>query len=84
MTHKPFVPPEGWGNDLLSQFQSMAFENEFATFVHAPEWQHMLCDVATVLDKCSCHAMERLPKSDDPAYCYSCQPRANTLLQFAQ
>ncbi|MBD9360199.1 hypothetical protein [Methylomonas fluvii] len=67
MSHKSFNPPKGWGSDLLSQFQSTAMENEFATFVHAPEWQGMLCEVATILDSCSSYAMERLPKANDPA-----------------
>jgi hypothetical protein len=61
------VSPVGWGDDLLSQFQSVAFKNELATFAHAPEWQHMLCDVATVLDKCSHYAMQCYPNSDDSA-----------------
>lgn len=67
MSHKSFNPPKGWRSDLLSRFQSTAMENEFATFVHAPEWQGMLCEVATILDSCSSYAMERLLKANDPA-----------------
>ncbi len=58
MTHKPIVFPDGWGNDLLSKFQSQAFENELSTFAQAPKWQSLLCDVACVLDKCSSYAMD--------------------------
>lgn len=62
-----FDLPKGWGDDLLSEFQTIAFENELATFVHAPQWQQGLLDVATVLQKCSSYAMKSILNSEDPS-----------------
>ena len=68
MTNKSILLPEGWGFDFLSKFQTIAFKNELATFVQTPEWQNLLCDVTTVLHKCSEHAMEdRLKYTEDKA-----------------
>lgn len=59
--------PEGWGDDLLTNFQSIAFQNELATFAHVPQWQEMLLDVATVLNKCSSYAIKLVYKTDEPS-----------------
>lgn len=67
MTDKPFVFPEGWGDDPLSQFQATAFGNELATFANAPQWQQMLRDVAHVLNKCSSYAIKFVLKTDEPS-----------------
>ncbi|MGA7594193.1 MAG: hypothetical protein WCA64_03275 [Gallionella sp.] len=67
MSNKSPVLPNGWGNDLLSNFQNIAFENELATFVHAPQWQQALLDVATVLNKCAQYAIEQVLKLEDPS-----------------
>ncbi|MGA9666820.1 MAG: hypothetical protein WBQ69_10280 [Gallionella sp.] len=67
MSNKHSTLPNGWGNDLLSNFQNIAFENELATFVHAPQWQQALLDVATVLNKCAQYALERLLKTEEPS-----------------
>lgn len=65
--NKPFVLPKGWGDDLLSQFQARAFENELATFANAPQWQQALLDVETVLQKCSSHAINLVLKTNEPS-----------------
>jgi hypothetical protein len=67
MTYKPSVLPKGWGDDLLSHFQGIAFENELATFVNAPQWQQALLDVATVLNKCASYAIEHVLKTEEPS-----------------
>jgi hypothetical protein len=67
MTDKPFVLPEGWGDDPLSQFQITAFGNELATFANAPQWQQMLRDVARVLNKCSSYAIKLVLKVEEPS-----------------
>lgn len=67
MTNNPIDQPMGWGDDLLSEFQNRAYKNELATFVHASQWQKALLDVATVLEKCSSCAIQRVYKSDEPS-----------------
>lgn len=67
MSNNPFVYPVGWGDDLLSQFQTIAFENELSTFAHAPQWQKGLLDVTTVLHKCSSYALNLVSKSEEPS-----------------
>lgn len=67
MSNRNSALPKGWGNDLLSNFQSIAFENELATFVHAPQWQQALLDVATVLNKCAQYAIEHVLKTEEPS-----------------
>jgi hypothetical protein len=67
MTNNSIVQPVGWGDDLLSNFQGIAFNNELATFVHAPEWQKALLDVATVFNKCSSYAIDHILKTDEPS-----------------
>lgn len=67
MAHKPVALPDGWNDDLLSQFQTLAFKNELATFVHAPEWQEILGDVATVIDKCSSCIMQLVLQVEEPS-----------------
>lgn len=63
----PFDLPKGWGDDILSEFQTIAFGNELATFVHAPQWQKGLLDVAAVLQKCSSYAMQNILTSEEPS-----------------
>lgn len=67
MTNNSIVQPVGWGDDLLSEFQTIAYKNELATFVHAPQWQKALLDVATVLKKCSSYAIDHVLKTDEPS-----------------
>lgn len=67
MTNNSIVQPIGWGDDLLSEFQTIAYKNELATFAHAPQWQKALLDVATVLKKCSSYAIDQVLKTDEPS-----------------
>jgi len=67
MTTNSIVQPVGWGDDLLSNFQGIAFKNELATFVHAPEWQKAILDVTTVFHKCSSYAIDHILKTDEPS-----------------
>ena len=60
---KSFLSPEGWGNDILSRFQEMAFKNEMSTFAHFPEWQGLLSKISNVLENCTNYAMEEIGKS---------------------
>lgn len=67
MENNSIVHPVGWGDDLLSEFQTIAYKNALATFVHAPQWQKALLDVATVLKKCSSYAIDQVLKTDEPS-----------------
>lgn len=67
MTNNSIDQPVGWGDDLLSEFQAIAYKNELATFVHAPQWHKALLDVAVVLKKCSSYAIEQVLKTDEPS-----------------
>ncbi|MFH0785020.1 MAG: hypothetical protein V2B20_24110 [Pseudomonadota bacterium] len=58
-----FESPVGWGNDPLSNFQKIAFANEMATFAHTPEWQGILSEVSSVLDRCAGFAIGELAKT---------------------
>lgn len=58
--------PPGWGNDTLSDFQSIAIQNEFATFTGAAPWYSALSAVTTDLGKCSEYAISIVTKIDDP------------------
>ena len=59
--------PAGWGDDPLSHFQSVAMQNEHASFVHARPWQNALSDVSADLTKCSDYAISNVLKADDPS-----------------
>jgi hypothetical protein len=65
MQNKSLLLPKGWGNDLLSEFQTKAFENELATYVHAPQWRQALLDVETVLHRCATHVIKKMLRTDD-------------------
>ena len=51
----------------MSRFQTIAFENELATFANAPQWQQALLDVAAVINNCSSCAIELILKTDEPS-----------------
>ncbi len=67
MTTNTIIQPERWGEDHLSEFQSIAYKNELATFANAPQWQEALLDVATALKKCTLYAIEQVPKTNEPS-----------------
>ncbi|BBP00332.1 hypothetical protein [Sulfuriferula nivalis] len=67
MENNQTVHPVGWGDDLLSEFQAIAYQNELATFANAPQWQKALLDVATVFNKCSSYAINKVLKTDEPS-----------------
>lgn len=62
----PTIPPAGWGNDVLSQFQALATQNEQAMFVHAPEWHRALSNIAADLSRCTDYAISTLLQARDP------------------
>ncbi|MEG0246187.1 MAG: hypothetical protein RR726_27555 [Pseudomonas sp.] len=62
-----FRAPVGWGQDHLTQFQSVAIQNEFATFVHDPLWQKLLSEIGADLSKCCDYASANIAKSEDPS-----------------
>lgn len=59
--------PQDWGNDLLSDFQTRAFQNELATYVQVPQWHKVLLDVETVLHKCASHAIKQITATNEPS-----------------
>jgi len=61
------TPPDGWGNDALSHFQAAATQNEYAAFVHAPEWHQAFSSIAADLARCTQYAISTLLQSNDPA-----------------
>ena len=67
MTDNTIIQPEGWGDDYLSEFQTIAYKNQLATFVHSPQWQKAIIDVSMVLHKCSLYAVDQLLKTDEPS-----------------
>ncbi len=67
MSNKFLLLPKGWGNDLLSEFQTRAFKNELATYVQAPQWRQALLDVETVLHKCASHSIKQVLRTDEPS-----------------
>ncbi|TPG77321.1 hypothetical protein [Pseudomonas arsenicoxydans] len=62
-----FRAPAGWGQDHLTHFQSVAIQNEFATFVHDPLWQKLLSNISADLSKCCDYASANIAKSLDPS-----------------
>lgn len=62
-----FRAPVGWGQDHLTQFQSLAIQNEFSTFVHDPLWQKLLSNIAADLSKCCEYASANIVNSDAPS-----------------
>jgi len=64
---KSLALPEGWGADLLSDFQTNAFNNELATFVHADRWQQTLLNVAIALNKCTQRSLRHVLDAEDPS-----------------
>ena len=62
-----YKAPPGWGEDALSNFQSISIENEFATFVNASSWYKALSAIAADLTKCSDYAIANIRQADDPS-----------------
>lgn len=67
MPNNSLILPLGWGSDLLSEFQTKAFENELATYVQVPRWQRVLLDVEMVLQKCASHVIQQIIRADEPS-----------------
>lgn len=45
----PIPPPPGWGEDILSEFQASAIQNEYASYVHLRGWQEAFTRCTTAL-----------------------------------
>jgi len=67
MTDASRSVPVGWGEDVLSEFQAIAMNNELASFVHDPGWHALLSDIATVLNECAKAILSVLKIEDSPA-----------------
>ncbi|MBC8786911.1 hypothetical protein [Pseudomonas fluorescens] len=65
LTH--FIAPPRWGEDHLTHFQSVAIQNEFATFAHVSEWHGLMNAIADDLSKCCDYASENITKTEDPS-----------------
>lgn len=62
---KTIKPPDGWGEDSLSEFQAITFNNEMATFDSLPEYSRLITNIDVILQSCVEQSLQQYFKDEN-------------------